>query len=315
MHTYTGKGWHERAFSGIARPNGAMLLPSQVTGLAWIDSNRDGRAELRYFNTKDKCWMQSEYSQSQQQYFAPRCIEYLSYDEGDVMSVVDWDADGAPGTATLEAKSGNLYAFQDNQSTDAIQALRLTKITRGFGLSTKIGYGLLTDSQVYTPVPPGLKSFGRCVHNTEVDVCSAVPQWVVPWSVVSRVEQTSPSFSGETYQATAVVTQRYHYQQLLAQGGGRGLLGFSRMSVHDVASNTTSSVYYRQDFPYTGMPRRSVRYLGGRLDSESDENTNAQRLSDTYYNYIVKRLHNQKVFAPVLQTQIENHYQANNAIS
>jgi len=46
----------------------------------------------------------------------------------------------------------------------------------------------------------------------------------------------------------------YHYQGLRLQGGGRGMLGFAKVSTVDEQSNMYTVTHYNQDFPYIGMP-------------------------------------------------------------
>ena len=81
-----------------------------------------------------------------------------------------------------------------------------------------------------------------------------------------------------------VRTTSYLYGNFLLERGalGRGLLGFEWMQTEDAQTGLKSRTYYRQDFPFVGMTRKSVQGMGSFMDSTGEFSTN---LSVTNYEY------------------------------
>jgi len=78
--------------------------------------------------------------------------------------------------------------------------------------------------------------------------------------VVSQVETSRPDGTGFN-----AVTYQYEGAQINREG--RGLLGFSAVTVTNVARDTATYTEYRQDFPFIGMADRSAVMVGNRTIS------------------------------------------------
>ncbi len=71
-----------------------------------------------------------------------------------------------------------------------------------------------------------------------------------PEYYVRKVSALAPTEKNTNNRADVL----YHYQGLRIQGGGRGMLGFAKVSSIDMQSKMYTKTSYNQDFPYTGMP-------------------------------------------------------------
>lgn len=238
----TGKGWVHRSMSALKDKQGIELHPSEVKGFGWSDINRDGVVDMLYFNTKDHCWQGDLTNPAS---FTPDTVRYLlampTASSQSMMWTADWDGDGIAGVASVNLTSGHLVYYPDGADRQAPSGHLLNRVTSGLGRQTHIEYGLLTDTDLYTPVIPDNRRFGRCQYENTLTPCSAVLGVVGPIPVVKTLRQASPGFrTNDSYQLTATLDTEYHYQQLLAQSGGRGMLGFARISLHDKAANTTA---------------------------------------------------------------------------
>ncbi|MCJ8272738.1 MAG: hypothetical protein MJK04_25495, partial [Psychrosphaera sp.] len=164
----------------------------------------------------------------------------------------------------------NLRKWGDDNLTS-----RIKTITNGFGLKTTIAYKPLTDPTVYTK--------GQGAH--EIDDYgrgSPVFDLIMPTQVVSSITSDAPSYNaaGNTYDATATLTVNYTYQGLRAQTGGRGLLGYEKITSVDPQSGITTQTTYRQDFPYIGMPLTTKQCVG----SNCDDTTTLLSSAENTYN-------------------------------
>jgi len=120
-------------------------------------------------------------------------------------------------------------------------------ITDGFGSDTDITYAALTQRSVYTRdnnAPYLDHGMGSAV------IDSVQPQYVV--SVASSNSPVSNGAAGPTEIATIV---EYYYAGAKLQAGGRGFLGFAQVASFDMQNRILTRTQYRQDFPYTGMPK------------------------------------------------------------
>lgn len=112
----------------------------------------------------------------------------------------------------------NIYSF----STD-VSSGRLTNITNGFGKKTTITYAIGTNPSVYT---------AGNVNDSE----SPVKTYTLPLPLVSKVSQTNG--------ATSTQNITYKYSDLRIHTQGRGILGFSSMTVNNttLGSKTETKV-------------------------------------------------------------------------
>jgi hypothetical protein len=75
-----------------------------------------------------------------------------------------------------------------------------------------------------------------------------VAQYVAPLPIVTRVKNNLVTANDK----------KYYYEVMRTQSGGRGLLGFEKTSVEDVATGVRTETFWRQDWPYTGMPTSKI---------------------------------------------------------
>lgn len=79
-------------------------------------------------------------------------------------------------------------------------------------------------------------------------------EYISAMPVVAAVGSSSP-VEGRP-DAIAVVT--YEYEEARIQAGGRGMLGFKKMTTNDVQTGIRTTTEYRQDWPFMGTPKRTI---------------------------------------------------------
>ena len=105
----------------------------------------------------------------------------------------------------------------------------LMSVTDGFGAATKFAYKPLTDTGVYTP---------------ETDAVFPLADTRASVYVVSEVQESN-GLSGFNKVSFTYKGAKVHMQ-------GRGFLGFSERTATDEQTNLTTTVSFRQDYPYIG---------------------------------------------------------------
>ena len=167
---------------------------------------------------------------------------FVSGQSSQGVDFVDFDADGVV-DIVHKADSNPGEAFRNR----AKPADRLVKVTSAFGVSAYVQYAPLTSGSVYT------KGTGSSFPVADV---------IAPMQVVSRVEHDDGA--GGRYATT------YAYGELRSHVE-RGSLGFGWMRTRDERNGIESTTWFRQDYPYIGMPRLAeTRKSGGGLLSESN---------------------------------------------
>ena|GEM_PF-4945251 len=176
--------------------------------------------------------------------------DYRREDSNWLHAFGDFDGDGVLDsfTAKIEDPNGNhaddrAWKLRRSKAHHQPRGL-LTKITNGFGAVTDIEYAPLTFSSVY-----------RRDYNAPFVYSgrgSAVFDVATPSYVVRRVSSSAPVAND----ANAKSKVSYRYAGLKVQAGGRGSLGFRRVSSYDSSyaqGTTTVNTDYQQRFPYTGL--------------------------------------------------------------
>ncbi|WP_444923039.1 FG-GAP-like repeat-containing protein [Microbulbifer sp. DLAB2-AF] len=149
----------------------------------------------------------------------------------------------------------------------------IKKITHGYGEESEFTYKPLTDTSVYIKRQNGGKfNWGLPVF----DITGSA-------YVVSEHKFSLPT------SANANNTERttYKYEGLRVQGGGRGNLGFEKITTTD--SRTGYSVTtFAQEFPYTGMPLNVRKYSpqGKLLYSQDNKLNKRGGTSAPYWPYV-----------------------------
>jgi RHS repeat-associated protein len=298
-------------------------IPNDALGLTLQDINQDGRAELvfhansggedkwqvTYFNRELNIFgLTQPYPIHESLGFEPNI--HIGITESDNLMFLDVDGNGALDLLKLGSNE-KLSIVLDAQSAinldlDAtIQPYgfeAISTITNGMGNSTSISYANMSDGSVYTP--------GEAVDSAEFGNGSKVFNLNSGNWLVAEVYSNAEGFESDVYQETTIGVE-YHYKGLRAQAGGRGLLGFEKVSTTSVEANAesvTTETMYSQKFPYIGMPVQTQQYIGNRINNTFFANT----LSLANNDYDSINLHNGSVVFPFLETSTERAYTVNN---
>lgn len=280
------------------------------TSEAFVDINRDRLADFVYFN-KDK---------AEWRYAPQRIVNGVrSFDtdlrigssltqfyeeDHDFVFLTDWDGDGELGRGLIQTYRENndrrvLFTYQDNIENNA--PLRMGSIDNGFGVVTDIEYAPMSDASVYQKgTGANEQQWGACEINSGQDYCSPVFDLISTQYVVKRVTSDAPS----TANAQDTLSVEYFYQGMRAQSGGRGVLGFERVFTFDVDRQITTETVYHQAFPYTGMPKETIQYLGSWHNDVADH----ELLSHAVNNYDHLLLNGGTTVYPFIESSIEQTY-------
>ncbi len=161
----------------------------------------------------------------------------------------DYNGDGKTDLAAIRQRGdgGGYRGYVHLAPMGAVS--ELVKITTGFGATTTVEYGSLTDSTLYT---------------SDADAVYPSLDVRVPFSVVSAYEQDD-GIGGRA-------RMRYRYAGLKADLHGRGFSGFRTITATDETRGLSTTTHYRQDHPFESMAfLREVRLAGGTLVHRSED--------------------------------------------
>lgn len=79
-----------------------------------------------------------------------------------------------------------------------------------------------------------------------------------PNYVVTSVDRSMPAANDPAFKARTL----YRYHHARAQAGGRGFLGFEKLTTIDLQTGIQTETSYHQDWPYLGMPLKTKVYSG-----------------------------------------------------
>jgi RHS repeat-associated protein len=330
LYFSTGEGFDEDTSSTFIPVDhqGDKLLLDDVVNLQFVDLNKDGQQDIIYFNKTDKKWQVHYRNET---VFAQSHV-FRSNSIGSAI-LSDWDANGVIDFATVNYVNktfnyvNNLYVYQGSAYNKVTPANRIHTITNGLGLNTKVNYELMTNPEVYTKgdnisgTDTEDLEYGRCpLNELNEPECTPVFDIIAPNYLVSQVTSDAPAWNaaGTFYDATNTVSVGYQYKGLRAQAGGRGMLGFEKVTSYDPQTKVTTETVYRQDFPFIGMPTATVSYLGGpQVDALHSAGTTSiatnQRLKysvNTYNQHALNGGLNRHVY---LDQSNEQQYLLNNA--
>ncbi|WP_343843074.1 FG-GAP-like repeat-containing protein [Bowmanella denitrificans] len=324
IYTSNGKGFR-------SQQKQLDISRDSIHSLTLFDLNHDGRADIMFYDSHRNVWRVYYQSADQQYLRLDYWLHEGSFDKfKDAVMLVDWDGDGYPGTAKIRmVEDRRLYAKTDDQPSTK-PANYIYAIENGFGVKTEIEYAPLTDNRIYSKGSQAQQlQFGRCQFKG--GSCIPVVDIISAQYVVSRVSSDSPGFSGESYLDNSVQSVEYYYQGLRAQAGGRGMLGFEKISTFDPQAQVSTETLYRQDFPYAGMPVATLKYLGqydiqspglshsvnadGQFNAPVTHIARTQWLSYAQNTYATIMLQAGEVYSPYLFSSSEQQFAANQDIT
>ncbi len=108
----------------------------------------------------------------------------------------------------------------------------LRKVTTGLGFETEFTYKPLTDHSIYTKGTSAVLPIEDVQDGTHVVTTFTQPDGI-----------------------GGLVTVNYTYEGLQRDHGGRGLLGFAKITATNVNTDATTITEYEQTFPYSSQPK------------------------------------------------------------
>lgn len=201
------------------------------------DMNSDGRADIVGFGTDGL-----RVARSTGTGFAPASLWFAGFSSANGYTnaasrkLADLDGDGAIDLIGMNDSGINIVASAWTTPPDV--ALRLTG---GLGLTTEVAYAPLTADGQHT------KGSGAAYPQLDA---------TLPLFVVSTLR--TPNGLG-----TGFTTTTYKYGGLRLDLAGRGALGFGTFESKQVDTGIATRTYYRQDWPYAGLPDRTMRFIDG----------------------------------------------------
>ncbi|WP_444889778.1 HYD1 signature containing ADP-ribosyltransferase family protein [Microbulbifer sp. DLAB2-AA] len=247
-----------------------IALPEiDVKSIYFVDYNHDGYVDIVWpgSNLRVKLWNGSGFD---------KVIE-TNIPAGTGHSIhpmfADMNGDGFHEYVRIYDGTSNHYVdfYAPNAGLTANNVIK--NVSDGNGKKSTFTYKPLTDSSVYS------KGVGASKLNW------GSPAFDIFGSsyVVSQIEFSMPTAANKSN--TEKVT--YNYKGLRFQGGGRGNLGFEKITTTD--SRTGYSVTtFAQEFPYTGMPLNVRKYSpqGKLLYSQDNKLNKRGGTSAPYWPYV-----------------------------
>ncbi len=144
---------------------------------------------------------------------------------------------------------------------------KIVSITQGLGKHIEIDYKPMSDTSVYTRENNSVNAWYGSGKTPVYDFISQM-------SLVSehRIDLPAYDIAATDLSGTSISlpnmqqTYQYHYYGAKIQAGGRGFLGFKTFEEYDLNNNILSQSDYHQEFPFTGLTDKRLKYfveLGG----------------------------------------------------
>ena len=263
--------------------NGAVFVDQGSSGAAisaipkLVDLNSDGRTDLLQIDSSGNA--QARYSNGKGFYATT-----YNWGSGHISSEQVGDFNGDGRADTLYFSSGITIGRSIGSSKPYPDLL--TTITNGLGAQTTVSYKPLTDATVYTKETSG-------TPGDTIGIQAAI-YVVAGHSVTNGV--------GSTYSVT------HKYTGLIAKLNGRGSLGFSSITHYDIAHGMQTATTYRQDFPYTGLPKETTVKVEGILVSKTST-LYAATTNSTGSDSVVRYT------APYADTVTDKKYEINSTVT
>ena len=327
LYYANGSGFEDGiVVSGVNDDNGNRLGEDDFTAMQMVDLNKDGQVDIIYFNKVDKQW-QVHYRNGTTFGEAETFAYESGFDEDDESVLIsDWDADGVLDVGRVDYIDRKFFYATDIFGSDSVPANKIKTITNGLDVTTEIKYELMTNSAFYTKgtaigsTDTEDLGYGRCTVDATL-ACSPIFDIIAPSYLVSEVISDAPGYdsTGTTYNKDGTVSVEYQYKGLRMQSGGRGSLGFEKITTYDPQTQISTETVYHQDFPFIGMPKATLSYFGEpQVDvlSAADGSTTiaeTQRISYAVNTNSYQTLNGGETLAVYLDNAVDHQYAINNA--
>ncbi|KZN34384.1 hypothetical protein N480_22535 [Pseudoalteromonas luteoviolacea S2607] len=265
------------------------------------DTDRDGFIDFYFKNKTGSTWQKYEWS--------PEGFSLLK-DDSSELTLQDFDAEqgdyayfaDVQGDMRLDLvhKSKHEVTVFTDANTRATDGMLKAIYQGGHGQTqnkTEIQYRLTTDEPVDTA------HFADIYIDAEEDLATDTARFdaqklrlqplVGAMVLVSKVTSDSPA----TNNTSTTSSVEYQYQGAKAQFGGRGMLGFQKISTAHTKQGTTFTTHtrYHQAFPLTGMPYATEKWMSNaNIDNTLiSKAVNSYQVVDGTANY--KQVYSDKV--------------------
>ncbi|NOU26013.1 MAG: VCBS repeat-containing protein [Methylotenera sp.] len=137
-----------------------------------------------------------------------------------------------------------------------IKKENLTTLTPGLGTTTSLTYKPITDNSIYVKGTTGEVGTTTCPQPLGTDGTSnSYP--ILNTQDAQYVVSTATVSDGNG----GVLNNNYSYGGAKVHMTGRGSLGFRYQKVTSVEADTNSITFFRQDYPYIGLPCQSEKTI------------------------------------------------------
>lgn len=281
----TGNGGSPYSLTSIASSE------YNTSSIDLFDYNRDGYLDVLWHDKQNKQLKLRTWDTSTGRMGTTDTVLFSSKPADHNFNVGDMTGDGFADLIELKTDSNNnidIGIFPGLGSATGLD--KIYTITDGNGRVNEINYGSLADSIHYTTLE-GVNTSTRtnsnycsstnwtypvpCVAPTiySLDSASFYTQLNSPFGSTFDSENSAPAL--ELFVPNYVVTQvgesaptsaspanlnkvTYHYHHARMQAGGRGYLGYEKISTIDQQTGIKTETTYHQDWPFTGSPKTTV---------------------------------------------------------
>lgn len=283
--TYVNSGKHLRWLGRLTNHSSSPYTSSSIN---FIDYDRDGDLDAVWHDRKNNRLMLRRWNDATANFDADTVIS--SNRSGlSSFSLADMNGDGF--ADLVESKvdsSGGLNIGIYTGRGDETTLNKIYRIVEGSGNKIEIQYGSLANSRHYTTIA-GVNTVSTedpyycqdwelstpCVNPTiytvnqssfyaqinrpfgdnlaAVDTAPAL-EFIAPVYAVTQVGNSAPTASSPNHMRRI----NYHYHHARIQAGGRGYLGFEKISTVDHETGVRTETSYGQDWPFIGLPETTV---------------------------------------------------------
>ncbi|NOU23905.1 MAG: hypothetical protein HOO90_00005, partial [Methylotenera sp.] len=164
--------------------------------------------------------------------------------------MADVNGDGKPDVVGFS--SGGVQV----STASAVPVDLLTTLTPGLGTTTSLTYKPITDNSIYVKGTTGEVGTTTCPQPLGTDGTSnSYP--ILNTQDAQYVVSTATVSDGNG----GVLNNNYSYGGAKVHMTGRGSLGFRYQKVTSVEADTNSTTFFRQDYPYIGLPCQTEKRI------------------------------------------------------